>query len=349
MDYNQRYGYSTTYTLTGVIADYFADRWQIFQGQGAGVCSMSTDVPDARFKYSFKYDITTSAAAAFLGYRQKIEGYNVQRFAQAGSGAKKIGVGFWIKSNKTGNIQVNIKRSNASRHIGNTLTINSANTWEYKSLTFPGDTGGASDFRANELAWEVDIWLDAGGLYVGGSVPTTWQTVADNERGAGVTLGLCDSTSNEVLLTGVQIEAGEPTTFEFLPISETQARCHRYFYSSYSTGQPVQQNNQGGEDWTLMAFRHKFADVTGLRSEYMQWQPGGRMRTVPTRAGYTVTSTGNTGTFYLYSATGATQNTGLNSSASETHGYWWKYTGMTVGQTGDSVQIIGHYTVSAEF
>jgi len=348
MDYNQRYGYSTTYTLTGVIADYFADRWMIFQGQGAGVCSMSTDVPEARFKYSFKYDITTSASASFLGYRQRVEGYNVQRFAAAGSGAKKISISFWIKSNKTGDIQVTINRTNANRHIGNTVTINSANTWEYKSLTFPGDTGGASDFRANEQGWEVDIWLDAGGAYTGGSVPTTWQAEADNQRGAGVTLGLCDSTSNEVLLTGVQLEAGEPTPFEFVPFSDTQARCHRYFYSTFNIGQPAQQNNTGGEDTFIMAFRHKFADVTGLRSEHVQWQPNGRMRTSPSITQITSSATGNTGTLQCYSATGATQHTALGVSIGETHGMFWKYTGMTVGQTGDSVQIIGHYTADAE-
>ena len=35
-----------------------------------------------------------------------------------------------------------IYQYDGNRNIGSTYTINSANTWEYKTVTFAGDTGG---------------------------------------------------------------------------------------------------------------------------------------------------------------------------------------------------------------
>ena len=350
MTTNQRFGTSTASVSS---TKYVLDRHlHVTSGSHVFDVVQSTDVPDGRFRYSMKIDCTTANASPGAGdysiIYHKIEGNNVVRFAGGGSGATKVGLSMWVKSNKTGNFQCNVVRNNASRVIGTTFTINSANTWEHKSFTFDGDTGGAGDTKDDNVGWTVEIWLLAGTSYSSGAVPTSWEAIADNDRAAGNTINFMDNTANELLITGFQLEAGEPTPFEHLPISETQARCYRYFYSSFSTGQETAQNNQGGSDWYLMGFRHKFADVIGLRSEYMQWQPGGRMRATPTRNIFTTTATGNTGTFELFSATGATQNRGLASSANETHGFWWAYTGTTVGQTGDSVHIIGHYSADAE-
>jgi hypothetical protein len=45
-------------------------------------------------------------------------------------------------------------------------------------------------------------------------------------------VNIADSTANDWLITGVQLEAGEQASgFEFMPIDTDLARCQRYYYS----------------------------------------------------------------------------------------------------------------------
>ena len=215
------------------------DRWQNVQIFGTFTVSQSTDVPTGQgFVNSFKMDCTTANASPSAGntlhISQRIEGQNLQMLKKGTSSAEATTLSFWVKSNKTGTYQVNLRDKDNTRIIGKTYTINSADTWEKKILNFAGDTTGAfGNDNGNSL--EVEWFLGAGSTYTGGAVPTAWEAESAGDRAAGLTVNLADNTANEWYFTGVQLEVGEfdSTTIPSFPFESHEnnlRKCQRYYY-----------------------------------------------------------------------------------------------------------------------
>ena len=216
------------------------DRWSIQTGSvGTFTHSQSSDVPAGYgFSNSVKFDCTTADASPDYGLiRQRFEGQNVQVLRKGTSSAVPVTLSFWVKSNLTGNFQVNLQDidTSGSRHIGATYSISSANTWEKKEITFAGDTTGALD-NDNACSFNIEWWLAAGSTYNSGSVPTSWAAEANANRAAGLNVSIGSSTDNDFFLTGVQLEIGEKATeFEHEPIGTTLEKCQRY-YTKFQAG-----------------------------------------------------------------------------------------------------------------
>ena len=200
---------------------------------GAVTITQDSSGPDG-FANSLKVDVTTADTSIAAGQYQaifaRIEAQNLQHFKFGTSDAQNITLSFYVKSNKTGTYAVVIGQSdNSFKQATLTYTIDSADTWERKSLTFTGDTGGVIDDNAGrglEILW----WLAAGSTYTSGSASASFATYADGNHAAGHAVNLLDSTSNEWLFTGVQLEVGQnPTSFEHEPFDRTMAKCQRYF------------------------------------------------------------------------------------------------------------------------
>jgi hypothetical protein len=209
------------------------DRFKVRVGSlGVYTVSQATDAPSG-FKYSLKLDCTTAdaspASSDFLFLLQAIEGQDLQQLKKGTANAESLTLSFWVKSNKTGTGQVNLRDNDNDRLVGKTYTISSANTWEYKTVTFPPDTTGAitSD---NTAGISLEIWLDSGSDYEGGAVPTSWEARSQTDRNAGGNLNIGSSTANEFLITGIQLEVGDVATpFEHRSFGDELARCQRYF------------------------------------------------------------------------------------------------------------------------
>ena len=216
------------------------DRWSIQTGSvGTFTHSQSSDVPAGYgFSNSVKFDCTTADASPDYGLiRQRFEGQNLQVLNKGTSSAVPVTLSFWVKSNLTGNFQVNLQDidTSGSRHIGATYSISSANTWEKKEITFAGDTTGALD-NDNACSFNIEWWLAAGSTYNSGSVPTSWAAEANANRAAGLNVSIGSSTDNDFFLTGVQLEIGEKATeFEHEPIGTTLEKCQRY-YTKFQAG-----------------------------------------------------------------------------------------------------------------
>jgi hypothetical protein len=197
---------------------------------GTWTQTQSTDVPSGQgFAKSIKMDCTTAQASpSELAIRQRFEGQNLQYLKYGTSSAQSLTFSFWVKSNKTGTYIVEINATGNSRQISKSYTISSANTWEKKTITFPGDTSSAlANDNSNELS--VRWWLAAGSSWSSGTLNTSWNSITNANRAVGQ-VNLADSTSNEWYVTGVQLEAGTSASdFEFLPYDVNLARCQRYF------------------------------------------------------------------------------------------------------------------------
>ena len=229
-------------SITGITSgsNYACDRWRLMMvSAGTWTLTQDTDSPDG-FGSSMKLDCTTAnaspGATTYIQIQHRIEGQFLQQLAKGTSSAKKVTVSFWIKCSKTGNIQINLKDKDNTRLIGKTATINAANTWEKKTLTFDGDTTGTLD-NDNAESMTLQIFVEAGSNFTGGAVPTSWEAEGSTDRAAGVTLALADSTSNTLNLTGVQLEVGESATeFEHRPYGIELGLCQRYYQQPIDSG-----------------------------------------------------------------------------------------------------------------
>ena len=229
---------------------YFIDRFNFYHNSSTAVANLqqSTDVPSGQgFSNSLLMDITTidsapgSTAVAVL--RQIIEGHNLQHLAYGTGSAKTITLSFWVKSPKTGThiIEIYHLSSPTNRTISKSYTVNSANTWEYKKIQFPGDTA-QTIANNNAYAFAVQWPMFAGGNFTSGTLQTTWGNLTNANRFVGQQ-NLFDNTSNNFFITGTQLEVGNmDTPFEHIPFGEELSLCQRYYTKSWAYGNTVNTN-----------------------------------------------------------------------------------------------------------
>ena len=242
MDLAQR---GTSFTGLQNSPVYGIDRWAYRRAgtftSATFSMTQSTDVPTGQgFAKSLKIDCTAAEASlpadVYAQFAQYIEGQMLQYLKKGTSSAESLTMSFWVKSNKTGTYIAELRDRDNSRNICKSYTINSANTWEKKTITFAGDTTGAFD-NDNASSLQVNWNLCAGTDFTSGTLQTSWGSEVAANRAVGQ-VNLADSTSNEWYITGVQLEAGQVASdFEFLPTDVNKNRCLRY-YEKIASGTP---------------------------------------------------------------------------------------------------------------
>ena len=229
-------GTSATGIGNGDTGYHTCDRWRFFE-LGSPTFeftqSQSTDVPTGQgFATSLKMDCTTAqgslASGDALTIVQRIEGQNLQYLKKGTSNAESLTLSFWVKSNKTGTYIAELFDYGNTRQISKAYTIDTANTWEKKTITFAGDTAGVF-INDNGFSLQLTLWLGSGTDYTSGTLNTSWNSVTNANRAVGQ-VNLADSTANDFWITGVQLEAGTTASdFEFLPYDVNLRRCQRYY------------------------------------------------------------------------------------------------------------------------
>jgi len=189
------------------------------------------------FANSWKILATTAESAVAaderVRFRQNIEGQNLQQFAFGTSAAKSMTLSFYVKSNVTGTYAVNLEQDDASRVIGSTYTISSADTWEFKTITVGGDTSGTIN-DDNGAGLVVSWYLLAGSNYTG-TDNTSYGASADGKQAYGHTADWGQDTNDNFFITGIQLEIGEQATpFEHRSFADELAACQRYYQKSYN-------------------------------------------------------------------------------------------------------------------
>jgi len=235
---------STSETGQNSVDGYVAlDRWKIqTTSSGTFTISQSTEAPDG-FANSLKIDCTAAdTSPAYFLFLQRFEGQNLQHIQKGKTGAKQTTVSFYVRSSKTGTYQVNLLDSNNNRLVGSSYTISSADTWEYKSVTFAADTTGEFN-NDNGYSMQIEWWLAAGSTYTGGAVPTAWEARVNTDRAAALNVAIGADINDDFYVTGVQLEVGEKATpFEHRSYGDELQRCERYFQQWKGDGTPSTQN-----------------------------------------------------------------------------------------------------------
>jgi hypothetical protein len=248
---------STSETGKGADAGYFTvDRMYYFENGTTDVRftqSQSTDVPTGEgFAKSLKFDCTTADASLAsdnqLTLKYRIEGQDIQQLKWGTSSAEKITLSFYIKSTKTGTFIVELSRE--SRKISQAYTVSSSDTWEKKTLTFDGDTGGSVITNDSSNRLEINFYMGVGTNYSSGTLDTIWTGGTNANRAVGQ-VNAFDSTSNNILFTGLQLEVGEQATpFEHRSFGEELALCQRY----YQKVPPLCGHGSGTTFWMSVSF-----------------------------------------------------------------------------------------------
>jgi len=205
---------------------------------GTYTITQDSDVPEGYgFSKSMKIDCTTAndslEAADFIFVNMRFEKKDMRIFNKGTSSAKKITCAAWVKSPKTGTHVVGLYDAHNTRYCMQTYTISSANTWTKAIVTFPADTAGNEFDIDSTHGMNLQFWFAAGSNYTSGSAATAWESYTQANQAVGQ-VDCSDSTSNNILITGMQMEVGEfdSTTipsFQHEMYDDTLLRCHRYF------------------------------------------------------------------------------------------------------------------------
>ena len=221
-------------SVTPATGAYTLDRWCIFASQASKFTiqqNAGSVTPPAGFTNYLGLTVGASAsvtvgASDYFLVDQVIEGFNLADLGWGSASAQTVTVSFWVRSSLTGTFGGSVKAYSGTAYgYPFTYTINSANTWEQKTITITGPTSTWAASTTNGGSAEVIFSVGAGSTYTGAS--GSWQ--AGTRFSANSCVNLISTNSATFYITGVQLEKGSTaTSFDYRPYGTELALCQRY-------------------------------------------------------------------------------------------------------------------------
>ncbi len=223
---DQRHG-GTAVTSDG----YLIDRLYLSLNSAASwTAQQSTDAP-VGFTNSAMASVTTGAspgAGDLVKFDWELEGQTLADFAFGTGSAQSFTISFWVKASSAGTYSMFLRNSAGDRIQTLTYTINSAATWEHKTVTLAGDTSGTW-LNNNGMGIQFSFVMSAGSTFTGAAV-TSWSNSSLRNVTGSVDVG--SGTGNYFGITGVQFELGtNASPFETRPYGLELLLCQRYCYA----------------------------------------------------------------------------------------------------------------------
>lgn len=213
---------------------YTLDRW-LCGGTQASKYSIQRNVNSVTPPPGFTNYLGITSLSAYsiiagdiFSIQQRIEGYNIADLMWGTSNAKSATLSFWVRSSLTGIFTGSIRSGGFDRALPYSYTINNANTWEYKTVSFTGCTDGTWD-NTNGSGGAVLFCIASGSNFQ--SAPGTWNT------GGGLCatgqVNLLGTSGATLYITGVQLEVGTTATnFDTRNITQELLLCQRYYFTA---------------------------------------------------------------------------------------------------------------------
>ena len=232
MEVSQR---GTSTTTNGYLIDRFTSSLGGID-QMQFTMSQSTDAPSG-FRKSLKFDITTAETGGtgsdeYAIVRYITESQDIAHFLYGTSGAKTITLSFHVKAYQTGTYALNLFVGDSGRSYTANYTISQSATWEKKTLTFVGDTGGSEVNVDNGHGLYINWFMASGTDYKSATTNFNQWAVLGGAAGwaYGHNVDLLNSTDNYFQLAGVQLEVGSHATdFEHRTFAQELQLCKRYY------------------------------------------------------------------------------------------------------------------------
>lgn len=235
-------GTSFSFAHDGTTVAHTLDRFRFVDfAAGSHDCTVA-QVSDSPSGFSNSVKVTTGTAESAIDATEivyldtKIEAQNLQHLNYGTSSAKKLTLSFWVKSSVTGTYGVNLyKPDTTSRIINGTYTIDTASTWEYKTITFDGDTDSGATIDDDNGAGLWVSWHLASGSDYDSTDSSDWIDYVNATWAYGHAQdGVITTAGATWQLTGAKLEVGSVATpYRHESYAENLAKCQRY-YESYS-------------------------------------------------------------------------------------------------------------------
>ena len=222
------------------------DRWKTdIDGSGGGDFShgQATDVPDGvGLTNSSKITVVTQASQpASEGNRHQlyyqVEKNDVTKLCWGTSYAKACTLSFYVKSSITGTYPLFFQYYGAggSLYYFTNYTINSANTWERKTINVTGPTtGGTVTGTMTSVGLRIEWGLGYGSDSETGTL-NEW-TSSGTVRTASGSVYLPENSGATWFLTGCQFELESTATdFKHISVAEEKRLCARYYQKIINT------------------------------------------------------------------------------------------------------------------
>jgi len=311
----------------------------MFQGGATGTLTFQRDtVAPPGFTNSLKATVTvadTTNTQAYIG--QFIEGHNLSDLSFGTANAKTVTLSFWVRSSITGTYCGGITGGGSSgNQVGYVFeySISSANSWEYKTVTIPGETSGSYSFdTTNNTAIRLKFDLGTKGSTFT-AAPNAWTA---GLKYSSTTVGVVrwkETLNATFYITGVQLEPGTVATpFERRSFGQELALCQRYYFSSWGM---ERLSLSASEEYQTMGAKHRLADSNAsFKAAYFSFPVP--MRADPSLTVYNGTTSGQ---YYLQNNDG-TAGTAVGQAYNVTpYGFLpGNYNGTSIGTLGASIAV----------
>ena len=216
------------------------DRWKV-NIVGSGRCTVGQNLgafaSPLGFTSYYGMKVTTTStpgAGDYFFLSQVIEGVNMVDTLWGTASARPVTLSFWVQSSIAGTAGGFVRNagssaSNYTRSYPFTFTINNVLTWEYKTITIPGDTGTPWYWtQVDGIEFGIELWNG-----------TNWQAspgawASGNKTGpSGGTIDYAGTLNSVMNISGVQVEQGTVATpWERKLYNYELAACQRYYEPS---------------------------------------------------------------------------------------------------------------------
>ena len=255
------------------------DRWQtLFAGSAGGALSTerSTDAP-AGFLESVLLKCTTASTSLsgteHVLYRTKLEGQNLSSLEWGKTSPKSVTLSWYMKAVNPKTLAAQLTTPVGSgRYYLKKFTPTTS--WARYTWTIPGDSTALVTNNTEGLAIQFGLSIGSGMEQAADS--TAWSGTA--KHGVSGQGNFLDSTSNQLFISGVQLEVSDyATDFDHRSVSDELQRCMRYYEVIMAAG---------AQDYDFMGMWYSGSEFTAT----IRWA-------VPKRANPTLVH--NTGTNYF--------------------------------------------------